>query len=145
MLNGVVKVLTGIMSKQIGGRGKKAPYESTHVRIPLPIKDRVEELKNLYINDQLEHHDYLTAEDHRLAGEYKKLLAESNGRVQCRDNPLTGIDEKIDCRDNPLTGIDDALELARKLLKQKKSAKDTVAKLLTGIYAREISVDELKF
>ncbi len=147
------------MSKQIGGRGKKAPYESTHVRIPLPIKDRVEELKNLYINDQLEHHDYLTAEDHRLAGEYKKLLAESNGKIQCRDNPLTGIDEKVDCRDNPLTGIDEkvdcrdnpltgidnALDLAKKLLKQKKSAKETVAKLLTGIYGREISADELKF
>jgi hypothetical protein len=133
------------MSKQIGGRGKKAPYESTHVRIPLPIKDRVEELKNLYINDQLEHHDYLTAEDHRLAGEYKKLLAESNGKIQCRDNPLTGIHEKVNCRDNPLTGIDDALDLAKKLLKQKKSAKETVTKLLTGIYGREISADELKF
>jgi hypothetical protein len=133
------------MSKHIGGRGKKAPYESTHVRIPLPIKDRVEELKNLYINDQLEHHDYLTTEDHRLAGEYKKLLAESNGKIQRRHNPLTGIEEKVDCRDNPLTGIDDAVELAKKLLKQKKSAKETVAKLLTGIYGREISVDELKF
>lgn len=132
------------MSKQIGGRGKKAPYESTHVRIPLPIKDRVEELKNLYINEQLEHHDYLTAEDHRLAGEYKKLLSESNGKLQCRDNPLTGINEEFDCRDNPLTGIDEALELAKKLLKQKKSAKDTVAKLLTGIYGREITIDELK-
>lgn len=32
------------MNKPIGGRGKKAPYESTHVRVPLPIKSEVEML-----------------------------------------------------------------------------------------------------
>ncbi|MBD0388108.1 MAG: hypothetical protein ICV54_16755, partial [Nostoc sp. C3-bin3] len=31
-----------------GGRGVKAPYESTHVRIPLPIKDKVEALSKAY-------------------------------------------------------------------------------------------------
>jgi hypothetical protein len=42
------------MDKNLGGRGKKAPYETTHVRIPVPIKDRVEYLKELYLNDLLE-------------------------------------------------------------------------------------------
>lgn len=27
-----------------GGRGVKAPYESTHVRVPVPIKEEVEKL-----------------------------------------------------------------------------------------------------
>ena len=27
-----------------GGRGKKAPYETTHIRIPTPIKEEVESL-----------------------------------------------------------------------------------------------------
>lgn len=27
-----------------GGRGVKAPYESTHVRVPIPIKEEVEKL-----------------------------------------------------------------------------------------------------
>ena len=31
-----------------GGRGLKAPYETTHVRIPVAIKDRVEELSRAY-------------------------------------------------------------------------------------------------
>ena len=37
-----------------GGRGVKAPYESTHVRIPLPIKDRVEELSKAYKDGTLD-------------------------------------------------------------------------------------------
>lgn len=32
----------------VGGRGQKAPYESTHARIPEPLKDIVQELANLY-------------------------------------------------------------------------------------------------
>lgn len=32
------------MAKPIGGRGVKAPYESTHVRVPKPIKADVEAL-----------------------------------------------------------------------------------------------------
>ena len=31
-----------------GGRGKKAPYETTHCRIPLPLKPIVEQLANAY-------------------------------------------------------------------------------------------------
>lgn len=30
------------MSKPVGGRGIKAPYESTHIRVPVPIKDQIE-------------------------------------------------------------------------------------------------------
>lgn len=32
------------MSKPIGGRGHKAPYETTHLRIPIPIKPEIEKL-----------------------------------------------------------------------------------------------------
>lgn len=30
------------MPKPVGGRGIKAPYESTHIRIPTPIKTQIE-------------------------------------------------------------------------------------------------------
>lgn len=41
----VVVELTGFpMSKPVGGRGIKAPYETTHVRVPVPIKDKVQAL-----------------------------------------------------------------------------------------------------
>jgi hypothetical protein len=32
------------MTKPMGGRGKKAPYETTHMRIPLPLKNQIEQL-----------------------------------------------------------------------------------------------------
>jgi len=36
------------MSVWKGGRGVKAPYESTHVRVPMPIKHQVEALIQSY-------------------------------------------------------------------------------------------------
>lgn len=30
------------MTKPIGGRGKRAPYETTHLRVPLPLKSAIE-------------------------------------------------------------------------------------------------------
>ena len=32
------------MDKPKGGRGKKAPYETTHMRVPLPLKAQIEKL-----------------------------------------------------------------------------------------------------
>jgi hypothetical protein len=32
------------MTKPMGGRGKKAPYETTHMRVPLPLKNQIEQL-----------------------------------------------------------------------------------------------------
>lgn len=32
------------MTKPLGGRGNKAPYETTQVRVPMPIKPQVEKL-----------------------------------------------------------------------------------------------------
>lgn len=32
------------MTRPIGGRGHKAPYETTHLRIPIPIKPEIEKL-----------------------------------------------------------------------------------------------------
>ena len=36
------------MTKPIGGRGKKAPYETTHLRIPIPIKPQIESMIEAY-------------------------------------------------------------------------------------------------
>ncbi|MBE9013598.1 hypothetical protein IQ250_25725 [Pseudanabaenaceae cyanobacterium LEGE 13415] len=32
------------MAKPVGGRGIKAPYESTHVRVPVPIKPQIDDV-----------------------------------------------------------------------------------------------------
>lgn len=119
------------MNKNIGGRGNKSPYTSTHVRVPLPIKNRVEELKELFVNGALEHYDQLLKDDYDKARLYENLLTGSKGKV----NPSQ----------NPLPSLDDALTQAKTLLKQKKSARETVAKLLTGLYNETITAQDLTF
>ena len=132
------------MNKNVGGRGKKSPYESTHVRVPLPMKDRVEELKQLYINGSLEHYDQLLKDDYDKARLYENLLTGSNEKLNSSQNLLTGSKEKVNSNQNPLPTLDDAVTQARLLLKQKKSARETIAKLLTGLYGTMISVEDLK-
>lgn len=36
------------MVKPKGGRGNKAPYESTHIRVPVPLKEEIEQRINEY-------------------------------------------------------------------------------------------------
>ena len=42
------------MIKSVGGRGKKAPYTSTHVRVPDALLSEVEALKRKYFNAEEE-------------------------------------------------------------------------------------------
>ena len=62
------------MSKPIGGRGKKASYKTVMVRVPEPIKGRVEELKELFYSNQLEEYDKRIAADHEFAKKYRGKL-----------------------------------------------------------------------
>lgn len=86
------------MSKPVGGRGNKAPYETTHVRVPVPIKSEVE----------------------RLIEEFRE------GKSQQQENSLTS--------------LEDALVTARDILKQKKSARVSLEKLLTAIYGQNVEL-----
>jgi hypothetical protein len=79
-----------------GGRGVKAPYESTHVRIPLPIKDRVEILSKAY-----------------------------------KDGTLDDLEPKT-------VDLNNAIELAREILKKKKSARVSLENLLKAIYGQDV-------
>jgi len=118
------------MTKPVGGRGKQAPYQTTHVRIPEPLKARVEQLKEMFFTDSLEHHDELLARDARLAREYENLL--------------TGKEEQVNSSQNSLPGLDIALDEARKILKSKKSTKIMISKLLTALYGLEVKPEELE-
>ena len=47
--NGKDKPVNGLNSmKPKGGRGKTAPYKSTHLRVPEPIKDRIQAIIDDY-------------------------------------------------------------------------------------------------
>ena len=41
------------MVKPVGGRGKKAPYQTIQMRVPLPLKSKVEELVEQYRTEVL--------------------------------------------------------------------------------------------
>lgn len=75
-----------------GGRGKTAPWESTHVRVPDPIKSEIQQQIDAWKQRQL-------------GGESKQSI-----------NSLTRSEVE---------------EIAKEVLKQKKSAKVSVQKLLT--------------
>jgi hypothetical protein len=95
------------MTKPMGGRGKKAPYETTHIRVPLPLKTQIEQL----------------IEDYRLS-------------------VIDGLDE-FNKPTSEVIPIDEALVIAQKLLRSKTAKNDTIAKLLTGIYGKSITKDDL--
>lgn len=80
-----------------GGRGVKAPYESTHVRVPVPIKEEVEKLIEKFKSGDKE-------------------------------------------EEKQLPSLEESVEIARVILNQKKSARVSVEKLLTGIYGVEVSL-----
>ena len=62
------------MIKPVGGRGKAASYKSTHVRIPEPIKGRVEELKELFFSGRLDEYYRIIEENKTLAEKYRSLM-----------------------------------------------------------------------
>lgn len=97
------------MVKPVGGRGKKAPYETTTIRIPEPIRAEVE----------------------RLSEEYRGLAEEGLVNPEVDYVPLDSI------------SYEQALEGAKKILVQKKSARESLRKLLQVIYGGEVTKEEL--
>lgn len=94
------------MVKPQGGRGIKAPYTTTHIRIPSDLK------------------------------------AEFEARIESyRENLLTS--NKGDTIEKSLTSLPEAIEVARLLVKSKKSSRQSMARLLTAIYRTDVSFDDL--
>jgi hypothetical protein len=97
------------MSKPVGGRGKKAPYETITIRIPEPIRAEVERLSE----------DFRGLVERKLADGYSDYVLEDSVHYE------------------------KALEEAKKILIQKKSARESLRKLLQVIYGGEVSKEEL--
>lgn len=94
------------MVKPLGGRGIKAPYETTHMRVPVPLKPDIEAMIDDY-----------------------------------RKNLLTGND--ADTIEKQLTSLSEAIRAAKSLVRSKKSARRSMARLLTAIYGTTVSFDDL--
>lgn len=101
------------MNKPLGGRGKKAPYQTVVVRIPeslLPeVNDLIEEYRDSLLNNDLNQSEKIKSEDIDTC-HYKKL---------------------------------EAIEEAKKILAQKKSAKKSIKSLLQVLYQTKIDENNL--
>lgn len=90
------------MSKPKGGRGHTAPYETTHVRIPVPLKQSIEKMIESY-RESLVGGEQATSELHQVS-------------------------------------LEEAIDIAKSILKQKKSARQSIEKLLTSLYNQEVKL-----
>lgn len=64
-----------------GGRGVKAPYETTHVRIPVPIKARVEELSEAFKDGRLDEVNQFPSLDDAVVAAKEILKKKKSARV----------------------------------------------------------------
>lgn len=81
------------MTKPIGGRGKKAPYETTHLRIPIPIKPQIESMIEAYrlsVIDGIDSHSDLLPLGDAIELS-KKLLRSKTAKTDTIVKLLTGI------------------------------------------------------
>lgn len=83
-----------MVSKPVGGRGKKAGYETKLMRVPLPVVPAIEKIVD----------DFRDGSEN----ETKQL------------------------------SFDEALQAAKKIMKKKKSARQSLLNLLQDIYGREV-------
>jgi hypothetical protein len=98
--------------KPKGGRGHTAPYQTTHLRVPIAIKDQLQ----LVIDD------------------YRKLV------ILNEIDPIEGAVLNNVFWDKKMPSKEEAIEIAKEILKQKKSARQSLNKLLTALYGGEFTV-----
>jgi hypothetical protein len=134
--------------KPLGGRGKKAPYQTMQMRVPIPLKPKLEELiadyreKVLLGDDQPELDDDSSDEDDTDPSSEETIKSQAE-MIQAYASEIHFLKHKLD-QLNLLTGLEEAKESARTILRAKKSATQSVVKLLTSIYQVEITTDDLK-
>lgn len=116
-----------------GGRGKTAPYQTTHCRIPEPIKHLVDQISTAY--KKLLEKNSTDSQGKQLIEEIQAVI----DQVTYQENNLVNKFQKFD---NVKT-FDEALEIAKKIVKSKKSAKISLAKLLSEIYEQKVKEDKL--
>jgi hypothetical protein len=129
------------MKKPVGGRGKKAPYETTHVRVPVNIKPQVEKLiqefrdnQNQLINtaDIISQFDSLDK-----SKEFIELMIK-----EFRNNNLVIVEQLPNNRDNYLyLSLQKAIDLSIALLAEDIPRKELISRLLTAIYQVKVDID----
>jgi hypothetical protein len=128
------------MNKPIGGRGKKAPYETTHVRIPVDLKPQVELLVEKFrdngcVVDNEVPDRLLPNSDNfiqKMIEEFKKenlFIAQ-----QINENPDNNVINSVNLN------LEQSIELANQILLTRATKKELVNKLLTALFGIEVTV-----
>jgi hypothetical protein len=133
----VTNLLTTYMSKPIGGRGKKAFYETTHVRIPVNLKSQVELLVQEFrenggvIQDNIVENLSTDPDSfiQKMIQEFKNnnLLIQESNQISS-DVLMNALNLKLE----------EAIKLANELLLTRSTKKELVNKLLTTIFGIEV-------
>jgi hypothetical protein len=136
----VTNLLTTYMSKPIGGRGNKAPYETTHVRVPVDLKPQIESLVQEFrdngcvVKDNAVKNSSTNSDDfmHKMIQEFK-------------DNNLFIIQESNEISHDTLMNelnlkLEDSIKLANELLATRATKKEVVNKLLTALFGIEVKL-----
>jgi hypothetical protein len=140
-----------------GGAKRKAPYESTHVRVPVPIKPQIEALINEFRasidgfnkgETQLPESSLTSLEDEDNEDDGaepsdSETIKSQAEMIQAYASEIHYLKHKLD-QLSLLTSLDEAVELARKVLVSKKSASKSVSSLLSAIYKTEVAIDQIR-
>ena len=128
------------MDKPIGGRGRKAPYETTHVRIPVDLKIQVEKLVEEFRDNGC------VASTETI----ENSLVNSDSFMQkmiqeFKNNNLFIIQESNEISHDILMNtlnlnLEQSIELANNLLATRATKKEVVNKLLTSIFGIEVKL-----
>jgi hypothetical protein len=102
------------MSKPLGGRGKKAPYETAVVRVPVDLMSAIDEMVESY-----------------------RISAIKGESLQVSEKPKPAIS---------IIGVtyQEVIQEVFKILRLKKSASESISRLLKFIYDVDISAYDLK-
>jgi hypothetical protein len=103
------------MNKPVGGRGKKAPYETVTIRVPSP----------------------LAVEFRKVTDDYVSLVVNESADPELA---VSSVCQKTDTKN---VSFESAIEEAKKILKSKKSAKQSIKNLLQVLYGNEIDLKTL--
>ena len=136
----VTKLLTTIMNKPIGGRGKKAPYETTHVRIPVDLKSQVELLVEEFrdngcvVKDNTVENSSTDPDDffQKMIQEFKNndMLIVQKSNVISHDILMSELNLKLE----------ESIKLANELLATRATKKEVVNRLLTALFGIEVKL-----
>jgi hypothetical protein len=139
-----------------GGAKNKAPYESTHVRVPVPIKSKVEALINEFRasidgfnkGETKPSESPLTSleededEDDGAEPSDSETIKSQAETIQAYASEIHFLKHKLD-QVSSLTSLEDAKKLANTCLISKKGKWQEVARLLSGIYQTEVTEKDL--